>query len=150
MIDWLSYHTGEESREELLEAFWSKDTLKVGLKLEQLSSQTLVDGGPAGRPDFKLPVPIASSLRHFSGLLVPHGQVLESCHPSQLRSPTRPKAFSRYHPYPCYTEGVSCDPLMQTIDERDELPAYQDARGQPAPNQPRNGTEHGRRQGLRP
>ncbi|KAJ8699773.1 hypothetical protein PTI98_002862 [Pleurotus ostreatus] len=75
-------------------------------------------------------------------------QVLESYYLSQLRSSTRPKAFSRYHPYPCYTERVSYDPLMQTIDERDELPAYQDARGQPAPNQPRNGTEHGRRHGF--
>ncbi|KDQ33593.1 hypothetical protein PLEOSDRAFT_1087884 [Pleurotus ostreatus PC15] len=37
----------------------------VGPKPEQLSSRILVDGGAAGRPNFKLPLPTASSLRHL-------------------------------------------------------------------------------------
>ncbi|KAF9500344.1 hypothetical protein BDN71DRAFT_1440354 [Pleurotus eryngii] len=75
-------------------------------------------------------------------------QVLDSHNLSQLRVPTRSKVFSRYHPYPYYTDRVSCDPLMQTIDERDESPAYQDARRQAAPHRPRNGADYGQRQGF--
>lgn len=75
-------------------------------------------------------------------------QVLESYSLSQLRSSTRSKVFSRYHPYPCYTERVVSDPLMQTIDERDQPPAYQGPRGQVAIRQPRNGVDYGRRQGF--
>ncbi|KAL4258354.1 hypothetical protein AB1N83_009578 [Pleurotus pulmonarius] len=73
-------------------------------------------------------------------------QVLESYSLSQLRSSTRSKVFSRYHPYPCYTERVVSDPLMQTIDERDGPPAYQGAHVQAAPRQPRNGIDYGPRQ----
>lgn len=76
------------------------------------------------------------------------GQVLDSYNLSQLRASTRSKVFSRYHPYPCYTDRVSCDPLMQTIDERDKPPAYLDARRQVAPYRPRNGVDYGQRQGF--